>query len=592
MLKLHFKKKFYRIFSFLFVVLIFFISPCSRYLDTSSIEKVYATGGELAAGGALAADAVMKFLIGLFGTVAAAEAYEQYKDEVNQSFYEYMSAPGRWGEIIGDSAKDACVKIYDKTTNTIKEIPWEEMMQSLVDGHDSVVDSLTGLYAQYCPGLLKSFDDFITDLLNDEVYIPGFSEVMSDTIFTDYESIKDISGNYVITGYAYGMSSNGRDTISYIYNSTSQSRPFIIIDYLVSFERYTGDGTRHSSQGLYVNYSMYRSGKFDYSGSHTGFSVSPFDGYGFNIPIFSSYADFYSSIESNDFSSALNYSDTTMETVIDLTKVPDLAPDIPPFTKSWQRTQWGEVSDVIDFGGILAGDYADDLPFWDLDRIDELAQSIQDIFDKALEGIFEGTDVIEFPTTYDDVWDDVFDGVWDGVKDGALDIPVDDTGNPSIPYPYPWDPSIPSNPDIPDNPAVDIPDDSVVDIPIEDIVPTVNDSFFDIAGSLRYKFPFSIPWDVYHLFTILAGMGDSSSAPVQTYGISSDNIQTYAGKTRDAPYFELPIVIERYGIDEKIIIDMEPFEPLSILSRSLFSLLFGMFLINLTFKVVGMRKEE
>lgn len=568
MLKLHFDKKLYRILSFLCAVLILFISPCSKYLDASGIEKVYATGGELAAGGALAADAVMKFIVGLLGSVAAAEAYEQYKDEVNQSFYDYMSAPGRWGELIGDSAKDACVKIYDKTTNTIKEIPWDEMMQCLVDGHDTIVDSLTGLYAQYCPALLKSFEDFITDFLNDEVYIPGFSEAMSDTIFTDYESIQNISGEYVFNGFASGLASNGKDRIDYIYNSTSVSKPYILKEEpWINFYVYIGDGISHSYRGLNVSYVMYRSGSRDSSGQHNGFYYLPYDGYGFNVPIFSSHADAYVAFASNNFSSALNYSDTTMETVIDLTKVPDLAPDIPPFTKSWQRTQWGEVSDIIDFGGILAGDYADDLPFWDLDRVDELAQSIQDIFDKALEGIFEGTDVIEFPTTYDDVWDDVFDGVWDGVKDGALDVPVDDTGNPSIPYPYPWDPSIPSNPDIPDNPGIDIPADSVVDIPIEDIVPTVNDSFGTIAGTLRYKFPFSIPWDIHY---ILSGLSE----------------------TPKAPRFELPIVIERYHIDEKVIIDMSMFQTLSDLSRSLFTVLFSVFLINLTFKVVGMRKEE
>ena len=566
MLKLHFNKKLYRILSFFCAVLILFLLPCSKYLDASGIEKVYATGGELAAGGALAADTVMKFLIGLFGSFAAAEAYEQYKEEVNQSFYEYMSAPGRWGELIGDSAKNTCVKIYDKTSNTIREIPWDDMMQGLVDGHDSVVDSLTGLYAQYCPGLLKSFDDFITDLLNDEVYIPGFSAALQDTIFTDYDSIQNVDGTYNITGYYIQDDGPQYGVSSFIYSGTSLYRPFATlskntITQGVWIFQYI---SRNNYNSVNVPYKYYLDGVYKSSGTGSTIGSNYANSAGVNIPVFPSANDALAAFESDDFSSALNYSDTTMETVIDLTKVPDLAPDIPPFTKSWQRTQWGEVSDVIDFGGILVGDYADDLPFWDLDRVDELAQSIQDIFDKALEGIFEGTDVIEFPTTYDDVWDNVFDDVWDGVKDGALDIPVDDTGNPAVPRPYPWNPDIPTNPDTPANPGIDIPEDSVVDIPIEDIVPTVNDSFGTISGTLRYKFPFSIPWDIQYIFSKLAD-------------------------TPRAPVFELPLHIESFKIDETITVEMNRFQVLSDMSRTMFSMLFAIYLINLTFKVVGMR---
>lgn len=106
-----------------------------------------------------------------------------------------------------------------------------------------------------------------------------------------------------------------------------------------------------------------------------------------------------------------------------------------------------------------------------------------------------------------------------------------------------------------------------LDIPIEDVVPTVDSSFGDIAGSIRYKFPFSIPWDLHYLFKKMANIPK-------------------------APYFELPIVIERYGINEKIIVDMARFQKLSNMSRTLFSLIFVLGLIKLTMLVVGMRKEE
>lgn len=56
----------------------------------------------------------------------------------------------------------------------------------------------------------------------------------------------------------------------------------------------------------------------------------------------------------------------------------------------------------------------------------------------------------------------------------------------------------------------------------------------------------------------------------------------------EAPVFRLPIVIERYGIEEYIIIDMAPFDPLSRFSRSFFTMIFMVCLFNLTFKVIGM----
>lgn len=102
---------------------------------------------------------------------------------------------------------------------------------------------------------------------------------------------------------------------------------------------------------------------------------------------------------------------------------------------------------------------------------------------------------------------------------------------------------------------------------IADNVPAVADSLADIGGTLKTKFPFSIPWDIYYILNGLA-------------------------TTPKAPYFELPLKVERYGIDETIIVDMSRFQVLSDLSRSIFSMLFMIVLINLTIKVIGSIKEE
>lgn len=149
------------------------------------------------------------------------------------------------------------------------------------------------------------------------------------------------------------------------------------------------------------------------------------------------------------------------------------------------------------------------------------------------------------------------------------DVVIDPAKNPAVSPVADPDPGTDPSPGVDPDPGIDPTPNpgTVVDIPIEDIVPTVNDSFGDIAAALKYKFPFSIPWDIHHIFTVLAD-------------------------TPKAPYFELPLVIERYGINEKIVIDMSRFQVLSNLSRSMFSMLFSILLINLTFKVVAMRKEE
>ena len=139
----------------------------------------------------------------------------------------------------------------------------------------------------------------------------------------------------------------------------------------------------------------------------------------------------------------------------------------------------------------------------------------------------------------------------------------DPSENPAI------QPSTGGNPDIPIDPSIPIdpipnPDSAY---PIDDIVPDVSESLGDLCGNLRYKFPFSIPWDIQYMLSCLAD-------------------------TPKTPHFELPLVIVRFGINEMLIIDMSNLQMLSTLSRSMFSMLFAIYLINLTFKVVGMRKEE
>lgn len=156
----------------------------------------------------------------------------------------------------------------------------------------------------------------------------------------------------------------------------------------------------------------------------------------------------------------------------------------------------------------------------------------------------------------------------------------------------------------------------------------VMDAFSEISEVVKTKFPFSIPNDLRIFLSKIAPAPPEAEAALylnDTSGVSLYSGEHGGGGTadgepnppggggasrpgssfvdvehgggggsrepaemREAPVFRLPIVIERYGIEEYIIIDMAPFDPLSRFSRSFFTMIFMVCLFNLTFKVIGM----
>lgn len=100
----------------------------------------------------------------------------------------------------------------------------------------------------------------------------------------------------------------------------------------------------------------------------------------------------------------------------------------------------------------------------------------------------------------------------------------------------------------------------------EGAVGAVSATMEDAAQLMKTKFPFCIPWDVYLIVGFLA-------------------------EEPKTPVFELPIRLESYGIDERIVIDFEDFAVISSLSRTLLTVLYCYGLLNLTMKVFPITKE-
>lgn len=115
------------------------------------------------------------------------------------------------------------------------------------------------------------------------------------------------------------------------------------------------------------------------------------------------------------------------------------------------------------------------------------------------------------------------------------------------------------------------------------VADSLSASFSDIGSALMAKFPFCIPNDLYSLFNVFANIPESRAAPMS---LEEDGIQTYAG-SGSAPRFELPLVIESFGVNELIIIDMEPFTPLSKNARVFLSLIFAVALMKFSAVVIG-----
>lgn len=155
------------------------------------------------------------------------------------------------------------------------------------------------------------------------------------------------------------------------------------------------------------------------------------------------------------------------------------------------------------------------------------------------------------------------------------------------------------------------------------------DLFSEVGEVCRGKFPFSMLSDIQLLIARISGMSPEAAASYSYDVDMRSGFKLYStvdavsvndgtdhggggssrpggsgfisvehgggGSVRDpvdqkdwAPIFTLPIVIERYGIEEYIILDMSFFNPVANMSRTLFLIMYIICLFNMTFKVMGL----
>lgn len=97
-------------------------------------------------------------------------------------------------------------------------------------------------------------------------------------------------------------------------------------------------------------------------------------------------------------------------------------------------------------------------------------------------------------------------------------------------------------------------------------ISSLSSSLGDTAGILSSKFPFCVPWDIFAVISFL------KAEP-------------------EAPHFKLPIILDMYGIESYIEINMEPFQPVSDICRTMLALVYAYGLLMLTPKVIDIGKD-
>lgn len=571
----------------LMCVVVLSLSIGGNFCFYNNIAKAHAADPFTITMGSLALEEI---IMGIAIAVLGADVAYQYRDEILDAYKEFSKNGNNL------YAGQNLFEVYSNGEHSVRT--WDEyeeilkgMGSTASEVFDDYKEKFNNVYVKPSKEYLQYVADFYTNIFNNAKsddgiidvtgtgYITGLSEYLSQKYFTSYQI--NSAGNYIYSGdfisYVSTYTSNGekrhRDVIVN-YGSCNYKYPMVaykasdgVNGFSIGCLGVSGKSVVYPiyantiSNGSYVEHDYGPSENLNSTESGSvsndmgylyGWSSSFTKGTTFwgitSCPLFNNKTDAQNAIKTGDFSKALNFK-------ISLDSIAVTGDDIPTvgnWEELWERLKNPDLPWWFLNPDALPGTNAVDLPWFDVAGLHDWANDIPDIKDGIID------------TAPDIPWTDVWDKV--------IDIP--DVIIPEIDFPYPGvqDPSIPKVDD-PTKPGVYDPStDKPIDLTdemegIADYVPTLADSFTDLGNGLKTKFPFSIPWDIHYILSGLA------SAP-------------------KAPRFELPLKVERYGIDETIVVDMARFQVLSDLSRSIFSLLFAMVLINLTIKVIGSLKEE
>lgn len=540
----------------LMCVVVLSLSIGGNFCFYNNIAKAHAAGTVTITLGSLALEEI---ILSIAIAVLGAEVAYQYRDEIIDAFKEYSEN----GSTL--YTRNNLMEFY--YNGEYYSLDWDDYAEMLKgmgstasESFDDYKEKFNNTYVKPAKEYLQYVADFYTDLftgspvIGDSTYIDGLAEYLKQEYFDS--SIID----QMLSGETYELK------IDYIYNNewcniyTKNVRVYGSCHmentgFVASYRSTSTAGHEclslwDSSNPFNININLiWECGHDTHSQLWKNRSNISYHSLTANIPIFSSYVEMDEFLKTGEgLENALNY-----KTALDAIAVTgDDIPTVGNWEELWERLKNPDLPWWFLNPDALPGTNAVDLPWFDVAGLHDWANDIPNVRDGIID------------TNPDIPWSDVWDKV--------IDIP--DVIIPEIDFPYPGvqDPSIPKVDD-PVKPGVYDPStDKPLDLTdemegIADYVPTLADSFTDLGNGLKTKFPFSIPWDIHYILSGLA-------------------------TTPKAPRFELPLKVERYGIDETIVVDMARFQVLSDLSRSIFSLLFAVVLINLTIKVIGSLKEE
>ncbi len=561
-----------RVISMVICAIILFLSPVSVYFSAINISTVYASGPI-----ALTAEAIY-VLCQYLGSLGMAYAPVQRPDlptdeEVLEFGYNVLVElsdlmfPATLPE---EKYGNGSVVIYDSSGTPY--VYGSEALQEAAETEFTVIQGAgnpddnnnnddddeskkTGNHLLECWRAGELFvagsvalGDCITDIIYDAYsnYINGEPSLYDDVLanlgeqaFTGFDSIQNADGTYNVTGYASFISEKWGDFRECVYTGVAAyGKPFAILSgntYSLWYMDANG-----AYKVLYINAQWYQDGKAGNSFSINSIGTSECTTVITNIPVFDSVETALSAFEANDFTKALNYAKTYQEA-------------------DWLAEDW--VGKLID-------------PLTGLNALSNFSNIARHQGLNALGNELTPDDYVDYLRDYfanlgTDKLPEVDPAVAPIVFSGEMPaITIDPTRNPVIqPVSDPGtnpgtNPGTGSDPDIPiDQPATEV-------IELDTTLPSMPETFLPLAEQMKIKFPFSIPWDIKYLFDKLSSQG------------------------REPPRWVLPFVIESIGLKGELVIDLKNFEPVSKISRLFLTLLFCLGLINMTIKIVGMRKEE